>query len=93
MTQSNIDQIGSIGRRKSGLAEFVKAMGRAWGANWLYSPPGSASQKQGAPVQSQIFGLPSPTGAPIQDLDPSSPTFGEWIDMDDYDAIPRVVLA
>lgn len=89
VTQSNIDTIGVIDKQSSDLLAFLKAFGRATGTNWTFSPPLSSQGRQGEHLQSKLLALPSPTSAPIQELDPTSADFGKFINMASYEAIPH----
>ena len=53
----------------------------------LGSPRFLAQEKRSLLSQAEILGLPEAIVAPIQDLDPSSSTFGQFLFMLDYDGL------
>ncbi|HLK14875.1 MAG TPA: hypothetical protein VKT78_08725 [Fimbriimonadaceae bacterium] len=52
------------------------------------SPRFLAQEKRSILSQAEILGLPEALVAPIQDLNLSSPTFGQFAFMLDYDPLP-----
>jgi hypothetical protein len=78
VTQGNIDTIGTMPYARSAYSNLIKGLGRAYGTG--FAPPiGFASQAAATSTGISAIGFPEIGGAPIQDLDPDSPTFGEFV--------------
>lgn len=93
VTQSNIDTIGVIPTRSSVLRELKKALARLHGSGYdQHAAPNFTKQKGGNHASGAIMGLPQPTSDPIQDLDPISPTFGQFYGMAGYDPLSGFLL-
>jgi hypothetical protein len=88
VTQSNINTIGIVNKESRGYRAFKKALSRAKGSQEEFNSYKSSQQASADHLKSQMMGLPTFTALPIQDLDPTSSTFGQFINMSSYDAVP-----
>lgn len=88
ISQSNIDTIGVMRKIPGGIGDLAKTLSRMFGRDLFNGSVPWAANSLGGPAATKILQLPSPTSNPIQDLDPTSATFGDFYPMLDYDLLP-----
>lgn len=72
--------------RERVTAALREAVGR-WLGESVHARHHYSSERRGMTHQAEILGLPAIPIDPIQDLDPESPTFGQFLFMMDYDSM------
>lgn len=83
VTSGNINTVATMPMPYGPRTAFSKVNARLNGGSWL-TPRQFSNSQQASHLISEIAGFPVPKSRPLQDLDPSSPTFGEFEEMLDY---------
>lgn len=88
VTQTNINQVGVMPHSYGEfLNSMMGAMAKVMGTGDKHNRQNFADQSQGLKINNPMLGLPTPSADPIQDLDNTSSTFGEFYFMPGYSAI------
>ena len=91
VTQANINQRAVVPATGSSLMALKKAQSRLKGLDESQAPANWTSNKYGHHINSEVMALPTLSGYPIQDLNPSSPTFGEFYAMNGYTGLGDII--
>lgn len=83
VTQENINEVATMPYPRSFFASLRKAFDRMVGRS-QFDPGGFAAQNAGATLGGIPLGLPELRSSLIQDLDPDSSTFGQFVGPDGY---------
>lgn len=84
--QGNIDSIATMPPPSSPFETLFKAISKMRGTG-SHAPTQFSPQKSAEHLMSEAMGLPETVASPLQDLDPESPTFGQFLYMVDYDPL------
>ena len=88
VTQENINQRAIVPPAKSGLQALKKAQSRIIGNDLANASAVWSANKQATHINTAIMALPNPTGLPLQNLNNTSSTFGEFYITTDYTSVP-----
>lgn len=75
-------------RREDQLQLGVQTLIGRWLGESTQFPHHYSAERRAMAHQAELLALPSVPSPPIQDLNPTSPTFGQFLFMLDYDALP-----
>jgi len=84
VTQANINQRAVIPVTINDLTALLSGFARITGTDMKQTQPTTVQQQQGQHVNSDMMALPNLTGTPIQNLDNTSPTFGQFFALPGY---------
>jgi len=87
VTTSVIDEFGAVPPVKNDIDQLMKLMKRSVFGSSPWTQFFSSQQKQFGGYSSDWMALPEPTIEPIQDLDNTSGTFGQFLPSIDFDAL------